>query len=250
MKNTQPTTSTSNSVNRHQSKETRRNFALLDMVDELCFTVDHDFRITYVNRYTMETFDKTEKELIGLSLLEIFPYSKGMFDLDRQKQRLSSGQNVLAEIQSPLSGCWYHITSCLFEDEYLIFMKETTTAKRYDELLCEKDALFFAITSIMSESIVLVDQARRIRYTTPSICQLTGFTSDELEGRKLSEFTTAEQLETVRSDLDALIKTPGKSASFKIILAHKDGSVIELNATGQNMLNEPGIDGILLKLVP
>lgn len=250
MKSTQTTKRTAHNAHKKIIDENMRAYALLDLVNELCFTLDHNFCFTYLNRYTLETFDKSAHELIGRSLEEVFPYSRGMFDFDDLKQRLNSGQRVQSEIQSPLSGCWYQTSVVSFQDEFLVYMTETTATKRYEELLYEKDSLFLAVTNAGADSIIIIDHANRIRYTTPSVSQLTGFTADELQGRKLFEFIAAESRETVQNNLLELTQMPGEASSFMLTLKYQDGGFAQLHATAQNLLKQPGVDGILLKLTP
>lgn len=248
MKSTQATKRNSHAANKEILDENMRAYALLDLVNELCFTLDQDFCFTYLNRYTLETFDKSAQELIGRSLDEVFPYSKGMFDIDNLKQLLDSGKSVQSEFQSPLSGCWYQTTTVLFQGEFLIYMTETTETRRYEELLYGKDSLFLAVTNAGADSIIIIDHANRIRYSTPSVSQLTGFAADELQGRKLFEFIAAESRETVQNNLLELTPIPGEVSSFMLTLKFQDGSFAPLHATAHNLLKQPGVDGILLKL--
>lgn len=248
MKNTQLIQCTAHATPENVCAEKLRAYALLDMINDLCFTLDQSFRISYVNRFTCESFDKNASELVGKTLDEIFPYAKGLFDVDTEMEKLDQGGPLINEVQSPFSGSWFQITSIAFQDEYLIYMTNISTTKRYEKLLFEKDTLFLALASAVSDFIIIIDTVGRISHATPPASHFTGFQSDELEDHKIFEFVAAENHIPLQNHLDQLTKGAEKTSTFPILMKHQDGSLVQLHATAQNLQDQPGFDGILLKI--
>jgi PAS domain S-box-containing protein len=85
-----------------------------------------------------------------------------------------------------------------------------------------------------------------IRYESPAVHAVLGYTPEELEGHHAFEFIHPDDHQRVQSHLTQVVLgiTAGTGIVFRF--RHKEGWWKQLEATGTNMLNDPLVRGIIV----
>ncbi len=103
-----------------------------------------------------------------------------------------------------------------------------------------------ALLENASEIISIYDKDHNIKYVSPSVTKILGFTSDEMiQGNDMERLTRKGQIE-MKNMLDQLLKKPEKSITIQYTYIKKDGKKLFLETTGRNLLDDPAIEGIIL----
>jgi PAS domain S-box-containing protein len=97
-----------------------------------------------------------------------------------------------------------------------------------------------------SELISIYDENKRLKYVSPSVRNIIGFTEDEIIAGKDNEQISAHARELIDNMFDELIRFPGKAQKIQYAFIHRDGSEIYLETTGRNLLANNAINGIIL----
>ena len=103
----------------------RRAAAILESITDAFYTLDADFRFTYVNRRAEELWGRSRAELLGRSYAEEFPQVVGSESHEMHRQVMSRRQPARFETLSPVLQRWISISiypeasggiSCYFQD--------------------------------------------------------------------------------------------------------------------------------------
>ncbi len=99
-----------------------------------------------------------------------------------------------------------------------------------------------------SEVITIYEKDGSVRYISPSVERILGYTQDEMMGKKDIEHVHEENVEIVENMFRELIENPHETAVAQYQYHRKGNDSVWLEATGKNLLNDPAIQGILVNI--
>ena len=108
------------------------------------------------------------------------------------------------------------------------------------------DGLLQALLEHSSDVIALLDAAGTIRYTSPSVTRLLGYTPEELAGRNAFDLLHPDDLARCRALFSDLLDRRAEQATAVVRYRHKDGSWRELEGIGVNRLEDPAVRAIVV----
>ena len=118
-----------------------------------------------------------------------------------------------------------------------------TVLRRYQR---RREALFRALVQNASDLIAIADPAGRLSYVSPSVTAVLGYPGAALVGTNWRDLIHPDDLDLVRRG-DAEIATPPATPLVgEVRLRHEDGSWRTLEARRTNLLDEPGVGGIVI----
>jgi PAS domain S-box-containing protein len=126
----------------------------------------------------------------------------------------------------------------------------------YEELhmvtqsLEESEVRFRSLIQNSSDIIRIIDRNGRIVYDSPSSEKILGYPSGFTIGKSPLDFIHPGDLERVRSELGTVFSktNPGTPSEFRIRKA--DGSYLDVESVGVNMIGTPGVNGIVTTTRP
>lgn len=105
---------------------------------------------------------------------------------------------------------------------------------------------FRALVEHASDFIGILNRDGTLRYKSPSVTRLLGYTGEEMFGHELSEFVHPEEVESIRETFRQASGPPGLGPVVRCRFRHKDGSWRQIEATITNMLDNPDVSGFVL----
>jgi PAS domain S-box-containing protein len=127
----------------------------------------------------------------------------------------------------------------------LSFNQMTRQLRVLYEGLEEKEKLFRSLIENASDSITILDSAGIIRYESPSIERMLGYTPAEIQGRSAFDFVHPEDQQRVwESFQNALHRPRRKPVAYRA--THKDGSWRFIESIGTNLLDDAAVNGIVI----
>lgn len=97
-----------------------------------------------------------------------------------------------------------------------------------------------------SEVITIYEEDGTVRYISPSVDRILGYSSQDMIGHKDIEYVIEGYEDIVDSMFRQLLDNPFESAQVQYEIRRKDGTSIWVEATGTNLLSDPAIQGILV----
>ena len=216
-----------------------------------------DFRILKANRALCQMLGYAEHELAGLRFVDITHpedaeptlqlgrklFSGEVSTYQLEKRYITKGQRVI----------WANLTASLIRAPdgkalYALGVIEDISARRDAERILENsERRFRALIEKSSDCISLIDPTGTILYDAePATLRNLGYASGDLVGRNAFEFVHPEDVEITRKLFSDLLQKPGRAITTQYRLRHKDGSWHWMEGTGTNLLNEPGVQAIVI----
>jgi PAS domain S-box-containing protein len=96
------------------------------------------------------------------------------------------------------------------------------------------------------DAIAIVGGDGTIRYESPSVEQILGYKPEELMGKSVLDFLHPDDVQNVAATFETIGADPGQSVSMEVRFLHKDGSWRAVEGVGNNLLDEPGVNGFVV----
>lgn len=106
--------------------------------------------------------------------------------------------------------------------------------------------LLHSLLENASEVIAIYNEQNQIKYISPSVTKILGYTPDEMMDGKDHERLTQQGLSQLNHMFEQLLELPRVPVTIQYVFMKKDGQKVSLEATGRNMLDDPAIKGIIL----
>jgi PAS domain S-box-containing protein len=117
---------------------------------------------------------------------------------------------------------------------------------RVEDALRRSEEHFRSLIEHSSDIITIISRDGTITYESPSLERVLGFKPEELIGRNAFDWIHPQDVPAV---IDALTSPGGHSATSQSVeyrVQHKNGSWRVLETLGTNLLDEPGVAGIII----
>ena len=123
---------------------------------------------------------------------------------------------------------------------------DITDRKRADEALRESEERFRSLVQNSSDIITLHDAQGTVLYETPSAARILGYGPGGLIGKNPFEFMPPDDMVTSRTAFEEVVQGLNKGTPTEFRFRRSDGSWIYLEAIASNLLDHPGIQGIVI----
>jgi len=125
-------------------------------------------------------------------------------------------------------------------------LRDITPRKHAEAALRDSEERFRALVQNASDGICVVDVTGIIRYASPSMTALMGFTPAELIGSVAAQYLHPDDLSALFSGFAAA--PPGTPSRFEHRVRHKTGTWVDVETTGTVLLDVPVIAGTVLNV--
>ena len=230
---------------------------IADTASDAIITIDDQSTILFVNRGAQKIFGYTQDEMVGKSLTMLMPdYLRHMHGSGVQRY-LETGNKHISWEAVPLPGLHKNGSEISLELSFAEFnedgkhfftgiARDITDRKRAEDALKQREEYLRALIENAAEIISVLNPDGKRRYTSPSVERSLGFKPEELIGRDPFELVHPDDAPELRKLFAAGLTQPGFIARREVRLRAKDGSWRIHETTGQNLLNDPVVQGIVI----
>ncbi len=227
---------------------------LLDAVGQAVIATDPEGKILYWNRAAEELYGWSEEEVMGRSIIEVTPSEDLVERAEEIMGELMAGRSWSGEFEvHRKDGTSFPamVTDRPMHDEEgnlvaIIGVSTDITEIKKTEEVRRSEEHFRSLVQNASDVITVVDADGTIRYVSPSIERVLGYLPEERIGRSSFELLHPEDLSRSRSTFAEALRSPGITLSLDLRMRNRDGSWRHVEVTGTNLLDEPGVGGIVL----
>lgn len=97
-----------------------------------------------------------------------------------------------------------------------------------------------------SEIVTIYERNRRVRYISPSVEPILGYSQDEMIGLDDSSLVEPESLPIFGQMFEQLLAKPDQQVTVQFAYRKKNKQVVWLEATGRNLLSDAAVSGLVV----
>ncbi|MCC5629280.1 PAS domain S-box protein [Nostoc sphaeroides CHAB 2801] len=225
----------------------------------VCF-LDRELRYIRINQVFADINGLTIEEHLGRKFSEVLPAMAA--ELEQQLQRvLDTGEPLLnVEIsgktkeQPERYGYWlgnyYPVNNAMGETIGIgIILAEVTAAKQTEVALRESEERFRAMFNQAAVGITLVALDGRFLQVNPALCEITGYSHEELIQLNFQDITHPDDLEIDWENARRVLTKEISGYSLEKRYIRKDGSIVWVNLTSSAVWDDKGFPKYALGIV-
>lgn len=171
-----------------EARARREIEAILESITDAFFTVDREWRFTYVNRRAEEILRRHREELIGHCVWEAFPDVFGT-TFEREFRRAMTEQTAVEfeTCYEPL-GIWVDVRAYPAVDALSVYFRDITRRKRAEQALRESEARYRLLADMIPQNIWTTDAQGNHTYFSRRWYDFSRSTPDESYGEGWLKF--------------------------------------------------------------
>ena len=222
-----------------QRRETFTSGVLGSITDGF-FSLDRDWRITYINAAGERFLDRIPGDLIGKVLWDEFPGTVGS-EFERVYRRVVAGR--VAEFFTayyPNFDRWYELTAYPAPEGLSVYFRDITDRKRDDEQLRYSEQLHRVAFEQSPTGMVYVGPDGRFIKVNPAMCEITGYPAEELVGMTVYDLTHLDDRERDAELLAPFLRGDTPTYENDKRYVRKDGGVRWVSITARMVTDAEG----------
>ena len=202
---------------------------------------DKNYKYLYANQAAIHHVGTTPDKVIGKNIRDGLGHIPDFMHLwmSRIDQVFSTGESMRVEDTMPVGERLVHSQSVLSPIRYPdgrmfavgVVYRDITEQKRMEAALRESEIRFRQMFENAGEGILIADiESHKFRYANPMICQMLGYTCEELLRLGVSDIHPKEALDEVRASFEKIVN--GGKTSYELPCLRKDGSTLYARISG------------------
>ncbi|WP_413160098.1 EAL domain-containing protein [Capilliphycus salinus ALCB114379] len=184
---------------------------ILERINDGFFAVDRRWNITYLNTTGGVLIGKKQEELIGQNLWQMYPEALDSIFYHEYHKALNTNTTVHFEAFYPPLNCWYEVHAYPDENGLSVYFRDITEPKNSQTALKESQEFLQTIYDNAQYGIFIVDVLENgtFQYVklNPIHEQLTGFSTEEIEGKTPQEILPPDIAQTLEQNYRRCIET-------------------------------------------
>ncbi|MBN1365630.1 MAG: PAS domain S-box protein [Syntrophaceae bacterium] len=232
---------------------------ILEKIEDGYFEVNLVGKLTFFNNATCVLFGYSPNELMGMHYKRYTDKenARKLFQTFNEVYRTGIGSRILEyeAIRKDGTKRQVEIFASLMKNSegnvtgFRGIIRDITERRKAEEFLRQSEEKYRTILENMEEGYYEVDLSGKFTFFNDSICQITGYSREELIGMSYRQYADEENSKKVFQKLNKLYKTRGSTAGFDLQMIRKDGAkrYIEASAslTKDSWGNPIGFRGIV-----
>ncbi|MGD0209498.1 MAG: PAS domain S-box protein [Desulfomonilia bacterium] len=244
------------------SEERYRN--LVENAHDVLWVFDLNLGYTYVSPSVKGLRGYTVEEVMKQRLNQVLTpesYKKAVEMFERERNLEMSGQlhgsdwSLTIELELVCKDgttVWAEVTMNPLHDNtgrikgIMGITRDISERKRAEEHLKESDKRFRSLIQKSLDMIIVLDGKGFVTYETPSLENILGYQPGYLIGKSPFEFIHPDDLKRVADDLSEVYLKTNPGVPTEVRVRKADDTWVYLEAIGQNLLEDPAINGIVI----
>ncbi|CAN5911464.1 hypothetical protein BH23ACT11_BH23ACT11_17080 [soil metagenome] len=220
---------------------------IFESITDAFFTMDHEWRLTYLNSEAERVLGRGREELLGKNLWEEFPEATELGFYREYHGAVENNETAeFEEYYAPLEA-WFEVKVYPTEAGLSVFFRDITRHKKAEEeLRASEEQLRAVLLQYASELITILEADGTIRYESLAVEKLLGYRAEEMVGTNIFEYIHPDDKERATREFTEHLENAEDALTVEVRFKSKDGSWHFVEGIANNLLDEPGIRGIVI----
>ncbi len=207
---------------------------ILESITDAFFTLDHEWRFTYLNPQAEKLLCRTQERLLGKRLLDEFPEAaSSAFSLEYHR---AISQNVSVEFEEfyrPLDA-WFTVHAYPSKEGLCVYFNDITERKQAQEALRSSEERFRLLAENSTDMISQHTTEGIYLYASPACRTLLGYAPEDLIGHSAYEFFHPDDLAEIEKAHSAILDLP-MTSTVTYRIRCQDGRYIWFETTSRTV---------------
>jgi len=225
-----------------------RSLALLDAIPDLLFRISRDLTFLDYRDPTTKGLGLSPEEFLGKRLEDFVPPEIAALVHPNLVEALATGEIVTYPSYYDYGDGRHTFENRVVKsgpDEVVLICRDTTSQTRAEEELLRTRARLERIVQYSREYTTISDHRGVIKYASPPVERVLGYTPDELVGVDAMSLVHPEDRRTTDLARQHLAAGAADRAPLRLRLRTKDGTWRLIEATGRMLFDDELIGGLL-----
>ncbi|MBC7383756.1 MAG: PAS domain S-box protein [Bacteroidia bacterium] len=224
-----------------------------NQISDAISVADTEGSVLYVNQSYAQSIGKSKEELIGTSILDV---ENQFGNISHWKQYFneikSKGELLIEGINTRTDGTRFPVEASVKyvnidgKDTIVSAFRDITERKKTEDKLIQSENRFRSVVQNATDITTLLSIEGIINYESPSFYRVFNYSEGDVYGKSVFDFIHPDDTEYLRKQFTGLVKNGGVSDTFQYRFRKKDGAYLYIESVGNNLLHEPGIQGIVV----
>ncbi len=174
-----------------EAKADRLNMILartLGSITDAFYTLDREWRFTFVNPEAERIQQKWSADLIGRAVWEVFPEAVGtIFDIQFH-QAVDTGQTVVFEAYYPPLDLWVAVRAHPTEDGLAVYFLDISAKRAAEQEMTATQQRYRALFERAGDAILVMDDDALYIDANEAAAEMLGVPREDIIGRSLNDF--------------------------------------------------------------
>ena len=233
---------------------TRFGHIVENSTNEILIFDSQTLHFIHINRRARENLGYTDEELSKMTPVDIKPSLTADYAEELLKPlREGRAEQIFFEtIHRRKDGTTYDVEVRLQLSHaetppvFFAIIDDITERKRAAAELRQKEELFRALIEQAPDMIFLLDANATVKFASPSVQRVMGYTPDEVVGQQWFEFAHPDDLAMLREINDQTIRNREGMESAEFRFRRLDGSWCILHSVARNLLDNPVVEAVVV----
>lgn len=228
-------------------KEThRRTGAILEHLFDGFFTLDGEWRFTYINGQALRSLGLTKVDALGRTLWEALPSLKDSEFEKQYRKAMTDGEPVHFDTYWAWMGRWIETHGYPSSDGLTVFFRDITERIQAAEALRRSEEKYRGIIETAQEGIWMIDTQACIALANRRLAELLGYQPEEMLGRYFHDFLYDEDRVLAQNLFER--RRTGVKEQVDFRFRHKNGQEVWTILASQPILDNSGRFGGMLEM--
>ena len=205
-------------------------------------TLDRDWRITYINAEAERMVRRSREHLVGVSIWEAFPETKGTV-FEREYRRAVDDQVTVdfTEFFTPL-GKWFAIRAYPSNHGLAVYFRDVTAAREAEQALRLSEERFRLLSKATSDVVWEWNPVSNALVWNEGVTTLFGYGPDEIEPTSafIQQLMHPDDRDAVAAVIDQALTSGAESWSVEYRIRRRDGGYTPVLDSGYIIRDEDG----------
>ncbi len=197
-----------------------RQLEILESIADGFFSLDQEYRVTYINERGAQLVGKPRAELLDRSLWESFPEAVGTPFHKAYQRTLTERVPTRLEAFYPPLNAWFEVRAYPAKEGLSVFYQDVTERKRLEE----QSRLQAAALQAAANAVAITDGEGLVQWVNPAFTRLTGYAPAEVVGRNPRTLKSGAHPPEFYRDMWHTVLT-GQIWRGELVNRRKDGSL-------------------------
>ena len=230
---------------------------LIENASDVIISTDVNFNVVTWNKKAEEVYEVAVKNALTRNMGDLVSHTFVKATSAEAMQQLKEKGNWQGEVTHKKSTeevvhllC---IVSALKDPNnsitgYIAVNRDITEKIKAEEAVRRNELKFKSILRNLMDVVFVLNNYGHIKYVTPSVTAVLGYSEEELAGQAAYNFIYPEDIQRCNKLFEELVANPGSTIVTDMRLKNKQGAWTWVEAKGINKFTDSGIDGLIISL--